>query len=426
MPVSFLSRTGPLQPVSATERIQYIDVLRGFALFGVLLANLVWMACDIVLTPAAAAQLRTAAFDTVAKYLVVFFVDGKFITLFSLLFAVGFTVQMERAERRGTRGTAAYARRITVLLIIGALHVGFIWFGDILVLYAVLGFVLLFLRNWRASRAMLLAACILVLFTRVTFVLVQDASSPGRPTQTAASHPSEEKQQKALASFRGTYTSVVRENLTIYWGDLFEAGLILAILPQLLGKFLLGLYVGKRGYVHNLASYLPHLRRAAPWLLLTGVVGSGASVACEWAQSTLHVPHNAIWILALRPIVDGGIVCMSAFYACCIALLLQEKRWARPLTRLAPVGRMALTNYLTHSFFYLFVLTGAGLGLIGHLGATACVAVSLAVFAVQIVFSGWWLQHFKFGPAEWVWRSLTYGQMQRMRREKKLAQPEHA
>ena len=426
MSVPFLSPTGPLRPVSATERIQYIDVLRGFALFGVLLANLVWMACDIVLTPAAAAQLSTATFDIVAKYLVVFFVDGKFITLFSFLFAVGFTVQMERAERRGKRGTAAYARRITVLLVIGVLHIVFIWFGDILALYAVLGFVLLLGRNWRPGRAMLLGACILVLFTRVTFGLVQDAWSPDRPPQTAASHPPEEKQQKALASFRGGYESVVRENLRIYWGDLFEAGLIFAILPQLLGKFLLGLYIGKQGYVHNLASYIPTLRQAAPWLLFLGVVGSGVSVACEWAQTTLHVPQNAIWMLALRPIVDGGIVCMSAFYACCIALLLQGKRWARPLTRLAPVGRMALTNYLTHSFFYLFVLTGAGLGLIGRFGATVCAAVSLAVFGVQIVFSGWWLQHFKFGPAEWIWRSVTYGQMQRMREEKKLAEPERA
>src|SRR5262249_31166712 len=151
--------------------------------------------------------------------------------------------------------------------------------GDILLVYAILGFVLLLARNWRPGRAMLLTACILVLFTRVSFGLVQDAWSQGRPPQTAASHPPEEKQQKALASFRGTYTSVMRENLAIYCGDLFEAGLIFAILPQLLGKFLLGLYVGRRGYIHNLDSYIPILRRAAPWLLFAGVVGCGISFA---------------------------------------------------------------------------------------------------------------------------------------------------
>jgi hypothetical protein len=157
-----------VQPLSTSERIQYIDVLRGFALYGVLLANLVWMACDIVRTPAAAAQLTTHSLDTAAKYFVVFFIDGKFITLFSFLFAVGFTVQIGRAEQRGTRGTVLYARRVTVLMAIGALHVAFLWFGDILLIYALLGFVLLLVRNWRPGPMMLLSACVLILFARVT------------------------------------------------------------------------------------------------------------------------------------------------------------------------------------------------------------------------------------------------------------------
>jgi uncharacterized protein len=106
---------------------------------------------------------------------------------------------------------------------------------------------------------------------------------------------------------------------------------------------------------------------------------------------------------------------VSAFYACCIALLLQKPRWARVLAQLAPVGRMALTNYLTHSLVYLFVLTGAGLGLIGHFGASVCIGISLVLFGMQIAFSRWWLRHFRFGPAEWIWRSMTYGQMQPMR-----------
>ena len=100
--MSAVPASGPLlQPVPFSERIQFIDVLRGFALYGVLLANIIWMACDTVLTPSAARQLPTHTVDRLVKYLVVFFVDGKFVTLFSFLFAVGFTIQMQRALQRG-------------------------------------------------------------------------------------------------------------------------------------------------------------------------------------------------------------------------------------------------------------------------------------------------------------------------------------
>jgi uncharacterized protein len=138
--MSAVPASRPLQPVSSSERIQYIDVLRGFALYGVLLANIIWMACDMVLTPAATRQLPTHAADRIVKYLVVFFIDGKFITLFSFLFAVGFTLQMQRALQRGGSAIALYARRVAVLMVIGAAHLVLIWFGDILLMYGFLGF----------------------------------------------------------------------------------------------------------------------------------------------------------------------------------------------------------------------------------------------------------------------------------------------
>jgi uncharacterized protein len=262
--MSAVPASRPLQPVSSSERIQYIDVLRGFALYGVLLANIIWMACDMVLTPAATRQLPTHAADRIVKYLVVFFIDGKFITLFSFLFAVGFTLQM-------------------------------------------------------------------------------------------------------------------------------------------------------RGYIHQIGDYIPTLRRAMPWLLAIGVVGNAASVASEWARTVLGIPGNRFWLVSLEPLIQAGVICLSAFYAGGIALLLRSARWALVLAPLAAVGRMALTNYLTHSLVYLLVLTGAGLGLIGHIGATVCLAITVVLFGLQIAYSNWWLRHYRFGPAEWLWRSLTYGRMQPMR-----------
>ena len=406
-----------LGPVASSERVQYLDVLRGFALYGVLVANIIWMACDMVLTPAAARQLPTHSVDRVVKYLVVFFIDGKFITLFSFLFAVGFTIQMQRAVQRGGNAVSTYARRVAVLMLIGVAHIVFIWFGDILLIYGFLGFALLAMRNWRPGRAMLVLACLLILLTRPAFLTVQKVIAQGHSAHAAAAHPTDETQLQTLAAFRGGYATVARKNVSIYWRDLFPTGLIAALLGQALGRFLLGLYVGKRGYVQQIDRYVTAIRRAMPWLLLMGVVGNGVSVAFEWAQTVRGVSANSFWLILLRPILDAGVVSLAAFYAGGIAILLQSARWGPTLTRLAAVGRMALTNYLTQSLVYLFVLTGAGWGLIGHIGATVCVAITIVLFALQIVFSAWWLRHYHFGPAEWLWRSLTYGRIQRMRRD---------
>jgi uncharacterized protein len=404
-----------LQPISSAERVQYIDVLRGFALYGVLLANIIWMAHDIVLTPSAARQLPTHAVDRLVKYLVVFFVDGKFVTLFSFLFAVGFTIQMRRALQRGGSGIPMYARRAAVLMVIGVVHLVFVWFGDILFAYGLLGFVLLSMRNWRPGRPMLVVACLLILFTRAAFFSVQNAATHGQPPQAAASHPSDETQQRTLTAFQSGYTTVIRQNVSIYWNDLFRAGIIVALLGEVFGRFLLGLYVGRLGYIYEIEARLPVLRRVLPWLLVIGVLGNGASVASEYARGALGVSGNTAWLISLRPLIKAGVVCLAAFYAACIALLLRSARWAPVLGRLAPVGRMALTNYLTQSLVFLFVLTGAGLGLIGHIGAAVCFVITLVLFGLQIAFSNWWLRYYRFGPAEWIWRSLTYGQMQPMR-----------
>lgn len=404
-----------LQPVSSGERVQYIDVLRGFALYGVLVANIIWMAHDVVLTPGAARQLPTHSVDRLVKYLVVFFVDGKFITLFSFLFAVGFTIQIQRAVQRGVSGFSMYARRAGVLMTIGVVHLVFVWFGDILFAYGLLAFLLLSLRNWRPGKPMLVAACLLILFTRATFLSVQNAATHGRPPHTVAAHPTEETQRQTLAAFQAGYSSVIRQNVSIYWKDLFGAGIIVALLGEVFGRFLIGLYVGRRGYIYEIENWLPVLRRALPWLLIVGVLGNGVSAASEWVRGALGLQGNSLWVTALRPVIEAGVVCLSAFYAACIALLLHSARWAPVLGRLAPVGRMALTNYLTHSLVFLFVLTGAGLGLIGHIGASVCLLITLVLFGLQILFSSWWLRRYRFGPAEWMWRSLTYGQMQPMR-----------
>ena len=162
-----MASTTPLQPVSRDERVDLVDVVRGFALYGVLLANLVWITTDVVLTDARQAQLLTAPVDRFVKPLIAFFVDHKFYTLFSFLFGLGFSIQLVRAEARGRNIVATYARRVLILALIGVLHVSLLWYGDILLLYAVGGFGLLVVRRWN-SRLLLALALTLALFARAT------------------------------------------------------------------------------------------------------------------------------------------------------------------------------------------------------------------------------------------------------------------
>src|SRR5262245_43542028 len=155
---------GP-RPVSVHERIDLIDVVRGFALFGVLLANLVWITTDVVLTDARLSELPTAPLDRIVKLLVEFFVDHKFYTLFSFLFGLGFAIQLSRTEERRYGVAAFYSRRVSILAIIGLRHIAFVWYGDILLIYAIGGFGLLAVRRWN-TRPLLTLALALALLVR--------------------------------------------------------------------------------------------------------------------------------------------------------------------------------------------------------------------------------------------------------------------
>ena len=141
-------------------------MLRGFALYGVLLANLVWLTTDMVLTDARLHQLPTATVDPIAQALVVFFIDGKFYTLFSFLFGLGFSLHMQRAETRGASIVAPYIRRLSVLIVIAVIHIALIWYGDILLMYASLGFVLLLFRRARPTLELVVLALVLALSAR--------------------------------------------------------------------------------------------------------------------------------------------------------------------------------------------------------------------------------------------------------------------
>ncbi len=403
-------------PVAPGQRIELLDVLRGFALFGVLVGNLVWLATYENVTREQMQALPTAAMDQAIRYLVNFFIDGKFYTLFSFLFGLGFSVQMSRTAERGGDAKRTYFRRLSVLLAFGLAHAFLLWYGDILNIYALLGFLLFFCRGISTRKLLVLSALLIIL--PQTLIKTWPHVTGGAEISPAA-QAAEEAQERALKEHRfwvytyGTYPQVVAEHVAFFFSDwLF----LLYFNSAVFGKFLLGLLAGRLRLFHDPEQHPHFFRRLLLWGLVVGVAGNAAFVLHVWLTRNDILEDSSPLILTTLWLSDLGRLGLAALYAAAITLLFQRPAWRARLSLLAALGRMALTNYLTHSLIYAFLFYGygIGLGLLGKVGAAACVLLGLVIYTLQIIFSRWWLSRWAFGPMEWVWRSLTYEKLQPM------------
>ncbi|HLQ37960.1 MAG TPA: DUF418 domain-containing protein [Planctomycetota bacterium] len=395
----------PLQPIRTDERIEAIDVVRGFALFGVLLANLVWWTQREHLEKAARDALPTARLDAVVTQANTLLIEGKFFTLFSFLFGLGFAVQLQRAAARGGDGTRIYRRRLLVLLGIGLLHNTFVWAGDVLHIYALLGLLLPF-ANRLATRTLLWSG----LVTATLLPAVVHALHAMLLPQTDDIGPTE----GFAALTQGPFLRVI-EYFTVstwdYWRSSFGAGFTVDVF----GRFLLGIWAGRVLLLHEPLRHARLFRWLLAVGLAVGLLGNAVVVAAPdlFGQADARSTITRFLLPLVRTI---SVPALSAAYLAALVLGLQRPRIAAMLRHLAPVGRMALTNYLTQSLFYVLVFHGyCGLGLLGKVGSTFCLGCAVLLFAAQMLFSRVWLQRFRFGPAEWLWRSLTYGRPQPMR-----------
>lgn len=396
--------SGTLAPVGEGERYALIDVVRGFALFGVFLANMVWITQDIPMTEEQLRSLPTPLLDRIARGLVLLFVDGKFVTLFSFLFGLGFSIQLDRAERRGADLGKTYFRRLFVLLGFGVVHAYFLWHGDILQAYALMGFALYACRHWERRRLVAVGATLAIAPPALAFMI---AGAMG----IALDDPSGDavKLARLDAFTNGPYSAFWLEN---FWMNLefWTMGYFIAFLPAWFGRFLLGLAAGREGLLQDPARHEQLLRRLRSWGWTLGLLGNGSAVALV-ALIKAKVVSESSWLAILaQPIISLGIVALSAGYLGTIALAWQTPVGRARLQWLAPVGRMALTNYLTQTVMHLLLFYGVGLALMGRIGAALCLPIAMGLFAAQAVVSKWWLTHFQFGPMEWLWRALTYGE----------------
>lgn len=397
-----------LSPVSSRERLAVVDVIRGWALLGVLIANIhVELGGLRYRQPAGDA----ARYDTAASRFIEVAVSARAITLLTFVFGLGFAIQLMRADSRGEDGGALFLRRLGVLFAIGACHL-LLWWGDVLTTYAVLGVALLAFRRVR-DRGLLAWALALLFVPRIVMSVPAIAGA----MHAALPHPADPAAFDA--EFRAAvaghdYPALVIAHLRklLY----FLSSVVGWYVPWLLGRFLLGYYAGRRRlFERDGAAHLALFRRLLVWGLVCTAAGTPVIVLSRTgvlARSAVPLPVA----LGLVVLTDLALLGLAAAYASATVLLMQRPGPRRWLLVIAPVGQMPLTTYLSQTVVATFLFYGWGLGLGGRLGSAACLAIAIAIFALQVVACRRWLARFRFGPAEWLWRTLVYGRAQPMRR----------
>ena len=390
-------------PVRGTERMDTLDAVRGVALLGILLANVIAMSGFPFLPPDHYRSLPLADWHEPAYFAVLVLVEAKFYSLFSLLFGVGFAVFVQRAAARGADARKLFKRRLTGLLIIGLVHTFFIWMGDILATYAVIGFALLpFLQ--RDDRTVLRwAAGMLLLPIALYGLMVAGTALAGPPEQpsTTVSGPPQFLIDAAAGFATGGYPEVLRGHAIFTMANVVRRFLLM-FFPRVFGMFLLGFYIGRRNMFAELDAYRPLLRRVCWAGLAIGLPLAYLGALMEGS----NMGRPGLAGLAETTIKSIAIPVLALAYAAGLCLLFQRFRGLR--RAFAPAGQMALTNYLLQSVAALVVFYGLGLGLFGRVPLIVALAGAVAFFALQMIASGAWLAVASFGPAEWLWRMFTY------------------
>jgi uncharacterized protein len=406
----------PFDPIASSDRIPLLDVLRGFALFGVLLANLFWSFNGFAFVSTQHSFALTASpIDLGAFYFIRLFIDKKFIMLFSLLFGFGFAVQVMRAEEKGSNLAVFYSRRQLILLLFGIVHVLLLWHGDILHVYALCGlFLLPFARS--KARALLLSAIAVGILAILLMILVlglqalASSMSAVGSVDTAIVAARRQFNDQVLAAFAyGGYGEMLQWNARLYFYGFFLSLSFLYILPATVGRFLLGFYAGRRRLLHDVAANLPFFRKLFWWSLPVGLLCSGLFVLGTELRRAEILESTLIWRSALILPAEIGSLALCLFYVAALTLLYQRLAWQRRLSFFAPLGRMALTNYLMQTLLCLAIFYGGRQ--IGQVGPAQCVLIALVIYTAQVKLSSWWLKRFQMGPVEWLWRTLSYGKM---------------
>jgi uncharacterized protein len=388
-------------PTPSSDRIVALDVLRGFALLGILLVNILDFS-----GVANSDRIEAGPVDNLVSSVIGFFAGGKFISMFAMLFGIGFVIQLARIEKSASNHLAVYGRRLMVLLIIGMAHL-FFDPAEVLFSYAFCGALLLLFRRVFSGGLLICALVLMTLpYLHTAIVTAFGITSGGANWNPYVGEVAAQVYSSGSFTEVLSYNSQFALNARTSW-----VGYLWMIVP--LPLMLIGAYIGRRRILERIHENLPVIRKAF-WIGIAGGIAVsylsrvlfGLAAADGWDPWLAFVASVA-WML--------GRWAMALGYAAGIVLLLQHGFAQLILRPLQAVGKLALSNYLLQTLICTTIFYGYGGGLYGSLGAGAIFLMALLIYALQVFLSAAWAKRFRFGPAEWLWRSLTYGSIQPMR-----------
>lgn len=393
-------------PDSSDSRLTHLDALRGFALFGILLVNINVFASTYYGHGLADPNFSRPVDGTVLWFVAWLF-ETKFYLLFSFLFGYSFSLQLDSAARAGAPAVPRLLRRFGVLILLGLVHAFLFYQGDILVTYGVLALILMACRGMAPARALNTALFVITLVSLGWLLLGGLATlDPQAMQPPAISH---DGPRAALEAYRGTIGTTIAQHAH----ELIESAWFMVLLvqgPYVLAMFLAGLALGRRGAL------------AAPWqspralgILIALGLPAGLAGAAVYAFAGLPDVPEAYAVIGLAiGLFTAPLLSLS--YAGVFLLVWPTAAGRRLLGWLAPMGRMALSNYLIQSVVCAFLFTAWGLRLVGSVSPLQTALIALVIFAAQAPWSAWWLRHHVYGPVEWLLRAATYARRPAWRR----------
>lgn len=400
----------------AAERYSLLDALRGFAIFGIFGVNMVASSMSWAGTEGSSPFLLGKA-DQYFQHFLDAFIEGKFYSIFSLLFGIGFGLQLQRHADNGVNGLPIFKRRLWGMLFIGFMHMMLLWLGDIVFLYAWLGFVLIAFRN-KPDRYLIKAAifCLAVPVMLYPLRLINNYISLATPFYALLMGLGK------LAGIDVFKMNPVEMMAAPGWFDYFKANVFGFFFRQadlfdqvrpfkVFSVFLLGYWVSRNDWHKNPELFLAWFKKYFPVVFPAAIAINIGMALVSW-----ETYFTGQWMGLLKTVLYFlGVVPLSLCYVYLFTGAYISGKYPR-LHAFTYVGRMALSNYLFHSVLYVLIFRGPFFAMAGQVGQIACMVPVLIVFPLQVLFSRWWLQRYRFGPAEWFWRSLTYGRLQSMKR----------
>jgi len=399
-------------PTVSGERIEVVDVLRAYSLFGIIITHSV--TGFLAGQPPSPDFMLFSPIDRVASTLENLLTFGKFFTIFSFLFGLSFAIQLRNATQKGVGFKGRFTWRLVVLALIALVH-GALFTGDILIVYAFLGLLLIPFRNMK-TRTLVIIALLLVFNIPGLLLGIAQVNAHPTPEQVARSA---EVQAQFFAAFQrafeikqsGTFAELAHSNLTIGLLSKLAFMVFTGRLWITFGLFLLGMCAGRLEIFRDTEANRRFFRRlmwpSAAVALATTIVAIVHPVGFQVQSAVDLLASYAFTVQQLS---------LSAFYVAAVTLLYWRQPSRGVLPALAPMGRMGLTTYLSQSVFGVVMFYGLGFGLLGKVGVATAIGAAIAFYVLQVLLAQLWMKRFKLGPVEWLWRSLTYFKLQPLSR----------